>query len=723
MEYVNGAPTHYASGVEDGSTQKLYPTEKKTCQCHPLMFLNTKKGQYKETTVIGAEFNATYGLDSLNPLKKFFNHQSLFALEAIGLAAQVTVMRAMYVPIDPDDNPTNGRANITIFVTRTSSDLADSYPIKRDENGFGVWEDGEWTVDDSDDDAKVPVQYYQLSARFMSDEDIDALQVRTFEDAITKGDETVDGEVTPIMTIKSIAHGDYYNGIGLKLYPLTGDSADKDMMDKARNMAYFIGLVDMESGEETIIKTIQSTDGYTVTFDPNASHPVTGVTTTLEDLFPKGFENTTRPEYEYKAPIIGEVIYHRIGIRPLFENILTKEAENFDGTVIPWSDFTEFESEAAKEEALAVPYILNFINCIYTSGAPMENTRRSDNLVLNDESLAYAGNRINMTKDTTLFLEGGLDGMNIVDNYDDYLVEHEADLIRRLTAYADKDSEQTHLALSTVSEFVDTGYTLDTTLKMGIFTSYRTDVRLIASTYDVNPLNKDISVQEHISRGVLLNAILSLSIESADFNTPGFRTAILAGSGLSTTGFFRYRVSTALDFALKNVKMFRGDTWDTTYEFSYDEGNIVEYLTDVTPRRMPESQKTNAWDAGIIWTDAADTLKVRYPQIGTIYPDDTSILKNWYIAVAVCYIEKKLDEAHREVQGAAVFTQAQQIKKTQEKIVDKISGKFANIVNPTVEVFKTPRDMSAGYAVTARVKIWGPSMLTVLNSSILALRA
>jgi len=719
MTYQNGAPAHYAAGVEDGSTEKLFPVSKSVKQTQPLLFLSTLKGPYVETDVVGGEFEATYGNESINPLSKFFNHQSLFALKAIGLGCQATVMRAAYVPIDSDNNPTNGIANITIFSVKTK-DTIDEHPILRDASGNGAWVDGDWKVDE-DGDAKGTT-FFAMTAKFMSDADLVDLGVQTVEDGITKGDTTVDAVVTPIMTIRSVAHGEYYNNIGIKLYPLIKDEADMDMMNDARNMAYFISLIDKSTGKEKIIKTIDASDGYKVSFDTNSSHPVTNQTVVLEDIFPKKFENTTNPKVEFSSPIIGEVTYYRDAIEELSKVTLVAEANEFDGTIQPYSDFKNFEKDPAIEEANNYPYFLNLIDGRYTSGAPMEMTRRSDNLTFSDDLSAKCGKKINLTKDTTLYLEGGLDGMNFKNHYDSYVVEHEKDLTSRIANYSDPDAPQTHLALSTVSEFVDTGYSMATKFELGKFNAYRTDVRLIIGTYEVNKFNKDIDINEHISRGILLKSMLALSIESEEFNTANFRTVVVIGSGLEKAGLYRYRLPTSYDFGLKNVKMFKGDTWNMSYEFSCDEGNIIDSLIDVTPRYMPRGLKTKAWEAGIIWIDAADKLNVRYPQLQNIYPDDTSVLNSWYSSVAVCYIEKMLDESHRERQGDAISTPTQQVDKMNEKISLKLKDKFGNVIIPVVDVFKTPRDMTAGYAVTAKVKMFAPNMFTVLSSSILALR-
>jgi len=86
-------PRHISYGTEDRSTRVIPVSVKNVAQFRPLLILNTEKGDYNDQIVTGGELLKLFGDKTLDVSSKFFNHQSMMALQVLSTGATAVIRR------------------------------------------------------------------------------------------------------------------------------------------------------------------------------------------------------------------------------------------------------------------------------------------------------------------------------------------------------------------------------------------------------------------------------------------------------------------------------------------------------------------------------------------------------------------------------------------------------------------------------------------------------
>lgn len=568
-------------------------------------------------------------------------------------------------------------------------------------------------------EVKEDVYYIRLTAKYHTDEELKAgLDIIPSTTGFTVDGTTLATTSYPLVTFQSIGHGLDYNNFGIALAPMTGDDTDKYMKEDKKQLNHGIVLYYKQNGRTTIIKNNVADRVTEFTFEPFSSHPKTNVANSLSDIFPTSYSFKTDPNsseaiVNFEAPVIYQSNYDRLA-----QFVMEKEIIAGNDESLPYVDYTEPDITKAKATAEDEKYLANIFTLTTSAGAAYEAIRPANNVIVDTALAKEIGDAITASQNTPVFLQGGKDG----DVKDNALMEEA--VLYYISEYGDGDNPVTDVAKNNVSIFYDSGFTIDTKLKLAKFISVRRDTVLVASTYEWNEKNKKQPISEALSFGALLKSTYKLYPESTVFGTQTSRAAIIMGDGIKADKTYRYRLPMTYDFMVKAQKFMGASNskWKPVYKFSRQPNNIVKELIDINPYHIPDSIKDRLWDAGLIWTQNEDRETYFYPSSQTVYDNDTSVLNIFSVNMALTYIVKMNDAAWRAFSGTDDLTNIELKIKVEKFMNDRLHGHFAGMFEVVPEVYFTDADANRGYSWHLAVKLYANNMKTVQESYEVALR-
>ncbi len=713
----SASPTNISEGTNDLSGVLVTPSPKQYPQHLPLVLLYTAKGGYEREVVDGAEFNAMYGSESLDPRSKYFNHASALASSIFTAGGQIIVQRLKVDFIDKErkvPEKSSKKAAITIFATTVENPTMQAFT--RDGLGNVIPTPDGVT---NDTFTGLEVNYLAIPHQDGIDDigtegNIIADTADTFiKDYANGGTVPATATLYPLFTIHASVDGEYYNNLGFTINPLIGEDEDADVTEGLLSANYEIGVVNKSSGVKKIVTAITGDNTVPFVFKEDATHPVTNVAHSLSDLFPSSYGNLTDPDIELKTFDFGDVeIYD--GLTTFLTHIESYEADTIVDLGI--ESFFNFDSSISPEDR---SNMMNFISLFNASGLKYEAIRSSSEDVTSPTLTTASSKRVDLSSDTPVYLTGGQDG-DVTD-----LPNFENMVTAELAEYADADSRVIDTATNKESIFYDSGFSLDTKLLLNQLTFFRRDIIPVIGTYVFNKENREQSISEAISYGSLIKTALSLAPESKVYGTSAARGVIVMGSGKLSNLNYKYYLPQTIELAIKATKyMGAGNQkWKGRYRFSRQPGSVVGNLIDIRPEFIPNSIKTKLWKTGMIWTQADDRSSYFFPATQTVYDDDTSILNIFTVMVGITHIVKLNDAAWRTYTGATDLSNAELKEEVETFITDNLLDAFDKQLTVIPEVTITKRDSERGYSWHLKVKVYANNQKTVMVSHIEAHRA
>jgi hypothetical protein len=349
-------------------------------------------------------------------------------------------------------------------------------------------------------------------------------------------------------------------------------------------------------------------------------------------------------------------------------------------------------------------YAINILSFTNSNGSPYNTIKLVDDI-----------DSTRITKNTNLFLAGGNDG-TLDENIFDNLVRN--DLIN----YSNSLHEYQDLVLHPESIIYDTGFSLNTKKALGNFISKRKDTYIIASTYAYNA--PAATIDEQYSVGVALKTTYQLYPESSYFATPTMRASIVAGSGEIINSNYKKRVPKSYEILHKASRYMGASNakWKNGYLFDREPGSVITELKNLDNGWIPASTRNTLWSVGIIFTLNFEIRKQFFPALKTIYDDDTSVLNNFFTAMAICYLNKIAHAAWRKFSGSISLTNAQLEEQVNKFVSEAVKDAFDNlfVIKPDAKV--TELDAIRGYSWTLPIKIYANNMKTVMETYVEAHR-
>jgi hypothetical protein len=361
-----------------------------------------------------------------------------------------------------------------------------------------------------------------------------------------------------------------------------------------------------------------------------------------------------------------------------------------------WFEFDLVDNDADK------PYMLNPFNGFSVKRVPYFTVQVVSD-VADDNNVKNAM----FNRNTPIYMDGGEDGDLSNEEYE-RLVSAEMD------KYVDTGSDVMDLAVNVESIFYDSGFSLDIKKKLVNFISVRKDTFVVLSTR-VAGETKPMTLTDERAIAINLKSTLALAPESTFFGTPVARGMIVAGSGIHTEDNTNTRWPLTLHIAIKASKMMGAENgkWNPNYTFDMGMENEIENFVEIEPAFVPQDVKSALWSSGLVWPERYNMAKYYFPALQTVYENDTSVLNNFFTAMAITTITKVAAEAHRAFTGTTKFTPDQLIEEVENFMTERLKDRFAGLIKTVVKVMITKFDRESGYSWTTAVKIGANTARTV----------
>ncbi len=715
MPIFSGTPKNHALGTKDASTRVPPPPQLNEAQFKPKFYFYAQKGPLGPEEVDGGTALAMYGQETFEKSSKYFNHATLFMKEMLGAPA-VCVTERLF---DPNQVI---KSNATVWIDIVEEDIPD---YERNSDGtYRLNGSGQPVPNGSVIDGykfKIYHSHIDNNSYDTSLEGRDIYAASSMEGFMT-GRGGVPSTMYPIATFIASSYGEAYNFEGFSFAPMVGDDADEKLMKETKSFPYTFSAYSILSGVKKNIPTKFGDTYVKLAFKEGIVDPVTQVPLQLEEMLPNYWENLDDPENPVKYSDIEEPIIYYGNIEILTELIFAKEAQFTTTTPQTWADGLDaatsewFDFEANDVGALSgQDRLMNFLTGVSSSKVNYFSFVKAPGVV----SVGGNSGEINISSATTIYLNGGDDGEEHTNE------NFEALVCAKYDDYLNRDAKVISLPLNPESMFIDSGFTVDTKLKLCNVMAHRRDLSVALSTFEWNIDNKTQNIVDHVAISTLLKNKLKLMPESTYFGTSVARGIVVMGSGIKNDGSYRYRVPQLLDFIIKAGQYMGAGNgkWKSGYGFSRSPLNVVTTLKDLEPRFIPESVKSTLWKAGLIWTQNKDKRTWFYPSQQTVYENDTSVLNAFTSIIAITTIVKMHEDCWEEFSGATDLSNAELVERVEGYMNKRLKDKFDNVVEVEPHCIITEADKLRGYSWKLVTYLFANNMKTVSESHIVAMRA
>lgn len=683
QQIVNAAPMVIDYGTEDLSTLPVPRDEVAIPQHLPKFFLFAQKGPSTEELVSGVDLINTYGADTFDIRKQFFNHQTLFAVEANANANACMIKRV----IPEDAGPV---ANITIWLDVLTT-MVDTY-LRNSDGSIKTDTNGDPILDTVISGHKVKF--------VVTNDNSDATLSDSFGNLMQTVGDQVDGSNNsiryPIMQFKVSSKGSYGNLVGIRLSAPTVSSVGampSKMMETFKSYPYYISVVKKADSLSTpkIVQTLFGEQGLMFTFKQDVIDPVTDREMFLGDVFINSYQNLTDLRYSKLIGDFGAIHVYTTVIDDLLTMFHATESSFIN------SSFYDFTDNVADK------HLFNFISGTTSSGVPYQSY-----------VFAETSNSVRFTNLTNVYAAGGSDGTM---NNDVFATLVGAEMDR----YLDSNDSLMDLAQNVESIIYDSGFPLPTKKKICNFIAVRKDTNVVLSTHTDGELQ--LSPSEEYSLGVALRTQLRLTPESDYFGVSVMRGLVMGVSGKVRGSKWTNPTSVAFALLTKSCKYMGASNgrWKNGFNFDGAPGSIIDNMYDFNNTWVPNSVRNRNWDIGLNWIARYDHRSFFFPALKTVYDDDTSVLNSYFTALAIGQLNKIGHAAWREFSGSLLSGPqlAERINEfVNNKVKDRFDGRFNIVPNATI----TDMDNARGFSWTLPIIIGAPNMRTVQTTYVQAKR-
>ena len=700
-------PRNQHLGTKDEGGRLVYPQPKKESLWKPKVYAFTSKGDTNITyDVTGDEFKVLFGAETLDPRSKYFNHQ-LYMANKVFKAGGSIVFQKLNVPENTESitlSKPSVAAGLTMYAMVAEKDIP---KYKRDIDGKFVMP---MVQDGAAEDEVVP----GFEIAFVALDKVDA--------PIIEAANTLNGVATtmyPLFSLESIGQNEVYNKYGFTIKPQVGLDNDEEVLDKIKAFQVNLGIVTKETGEVKKFNNLLGLGEVTTTFKEFAVNPRTNEAMSVEDVFPNKWSNLTNTELPIIAAPFKHVEIHD-GIKALSTLLAEKEkaylvAEgkevlyslgNAEWSVedrrdaFNWLSFVDPESEN--------PYFTSVI-----AGTPAVEWDMASNYEM-------SGKVVDLSERTPVYLRGGEDGE--VDNLETY----ERALLMKIAEYEDRDSLVQSIPLNEENVFVDTGFTLNTSLKLPMLQTYRADIEVILATYEFDSKDRDgVNIPRDITSAALLRNALSLTPESKEYNTPSSRGTIVQGCGKDDDGIYPYLIPNTIELAWQSANYMGGKEWNARYKFGGQPGSFFTALTDCRPLDLPFSVKSKLHNTGVMYAEVEDRGRRFFPSYQGIYADKTSPLSSYHTNILLTYFVKLHHRMWRKYTGRKDLTQGElkdliEADMREAIPVTRFNNEFTELIP---EVFFLEYDTQVGHIWRQRIYTYSENERMVAISDNVVRRA
>lgn len=680
--FTNATPRVVFSGIRDRSRRALIRPDETYAQHTPLLRLFTETGP-EATTYVGDTddgFAGIYGQLSLDPRSKFFNQQSLLALNLLGQGNGFYVKR-----LRPEDAGNPARIIVAIDmvrdmvpqqITRLSGFV---YPTTTTLAGAS----SAVTL------ADVLVEGFKARITLILDNDAEVGTQRVLPGNMTSSIDGTQSTMYPLFELPASFFGTLGNNLGARVWcPTSADieGYDEATTDKFDTRLFNFQFVELMEGSNTptVVKTALGEDYVQVSFNQGVWSEASDRDLYAGDVLIQSYEDDGISS----------------GQTPLYS---------------PFSQIYIYEDEIARvqqlifdSEMLANPA---FVNLIKGPGQidflTMLNLDGDPYMTIQLEGALDGG--VLLGKNATVFASGGLDGTTDFDEYVK-LVDIQN------TNFGQLDDQYEDVARYQFGFLYDTGLPMASKYKMMQTLAKRQDLICMFTTY-IETDTRALSTGDEVSRTIALMTRLKAFPESTLYGTPVARAQIVLQSGKLMAGGYSKRVPQLLDTAMKWA-IYAGagnGILRPGFEMDVSPNNQVTFIKGLNVPFFNARTASNIWQNGGTYSSTYDKRRQYYPCQRSVYLDDTSVLLSPLTVNICCVIMRLIHRIHAKFSGNATLTKEQLVARCDQEILDQTRDLFGARVDITPQTEITAADDQNGFSWTCTVTVAANNPRTVMD--------
>jgi hypothetical protein len=669
-------PGYFFTGVHDLSTTRYVPAPVVSPQHYPLFFIRSPDGDDQALIDLPTYNDAVFalGADALDERKPYFNHQTKALIKCLQSGNACYVRRITTTGAPTQANPLGiplKKATAVVLATIDTSSVI--YEYRRDVHGnvmYDLTTNTPLYALDPVTSARIPVAggvLVKYSVVPMGNMTMQELQGELSTPGST--------EITYPLFMTEYAHnGVNGNNFGWKIWAATQTApyAGNDSVVQDQQAIIYNAQILENTGSSTP-NVVPSLFGDSLTrfmFQPNSYDKYTNQDLTIQNLThlwaDDGIGNNTVPVL---SPINKVTVFE--------ENLTT-----FLGVLLA-------ADTAANPSAPTSMWMLDFLTASYESGQ------------------AAFGFQIDTTGDVisstnSFFMSGGTDGSLLTSDY-------EAEIINFTVHNPDTEAcPAKNILLYPFSYIYDTGFGNSVKDTLPMWMGYRENTSVHLSTYiDGQPA---LSQAEEIAASSVLQQTLLNQAESVIFATPAFRGTVTLQSGLLSDNY-RKEVPAIFELMIKRCTyMGAGNgimSINDADDYTVWANNMIKYFKTLSSPNYTKLSAKEAWNNGAIYSvPCGKGQQYFYPDVHTIYPNDTSILTSDVVRHIIGHIAWIQANVWKMMTGRDdIPTNALWIKTSNDIFNSLSAGLFAGRVTATPTTFFTGQDTFNGYSWTQSVQV------------------
>lgn len=701
MDIINASPQVINLGTDDQSVSAISPSPAERPQHFPKIYMYAKKGGTNPTPFSGIEAMSHYGTDTFDINKKYYNHQTRFALGIAGKANKI-----MYTRLVPED--AGPKSNITLYADIASADVPN---YLRNSDGTYVIENGVYKTDP--DTPIIDGYKVKIISDYSNTNDVELGLAMSKPGTMFNKTGTL-STMYPILQLKAKYQGEFYNNIGLAITNPNTQNTNPSVLSATKALTYALSLVYREDKNATYNTKASLYGEPSVTFSlkEKAVNPLTKAVFDLKTVFKNNWYNernrllpTVYEEYE-------NIFVYNNNIQSVLGMLMEKEKayissdyveweDGMESSTLDWFDFTTDDSEALDEEL----YLMNLFNGKSSKGV------KYFTFVMDSGDANLTGNlkQVEITSTTPVFLNGGSDG-TLSDEMFETL------FMKDMAKYIDPDSDVMDTAINLETVLYDSGFSVDAKMTMVNFIALRKNTYVCMSTHIASLGEKYMPLSEQRAIAAALKTTFKMAPESTYYGTSVMRALFVGGTGNLADNSTSDEVPLSYAMALKSAAFMGAGNgaWNGVYAFDRAPGNVITEQVNIKPEFIPAGIKPTLWNDGLVWAQPFDRVQYQFPAIQTIYENDTSVGNSLTTIVAICAMSTIADDAWRNFTGSTSLSDAELAEAVEnfvnEAIKDKFNGQL--VVIPRVQF--TVRDKQRGYSWRLVNEIYAHNMKSVM---------
>lgn len=676
--YFNAVPRIVFNGIRDRSRRAFIRPETTYAQHTPLLRLFTETGP-TETTYVGDSddgFAGIFGQMSLDPRSKYFNQQSLLALNLLGQGNGFYVKR-----LKPEDARNPARIIVAIdmvrdLVPQTITRLSGfNYPSAVSDVSSGPVAA-----------AAAMVEGWKARMVLIQDNSSEVGTQRVLPGDMVSSIDGTQSKQYPLFELPTSFFGALGNNLGMRIWPtntVDPDGIDLQATEEFATRLFRVQFVELNQGLATpyVIKTKTDGDYVNVSFDE-------GVYSTLYDRN-LGIKDTLIQEYEDDGI--------ESGLTELFSPF--SEIFTYEQNI---NDVREFIWDAEKLVNPAFPDAVGQIDFLTMTGLDGDPYKS----VLLEGALEGG---VVFGKNSTVFATQGSDGTTDLTNYVK-LVDAEN------VNFGELDDQYENVALYQFGFLYDTGLPMSSKYKMMQTLSKRKDLMCMFTTF-VEGEEKGLTASEEASRAQALMTRLKAFPESVLFGTGVCRAMIVLQSGKILGSNYTKRVPQLFDVAMMWAKYAGAGNGILRpgFEMDVSPNNEVAFIKTLNVPFFNARTSANLWTNGATYSTTYDNRRQYYPCLRSVYQDDTSVLLSPVTVNICCVIMRMIHKVHAKFSGNAFLTKEQLVERCDQEILDRTRDLFGGRVDIIPKTEITGTDEQNGTSWTCTVTVAANNPRTTMN--------